>query len=214
MLGPAQCSLGLLKNSRRLQAWSRPRWPESGKFLRFVPDARSCTARRRAVRPRLSAHSQYDRARRAASYQLWSTFQLQRRPEQVVQNGVHLVRKTTSAGDSQHQHPQHTAPARRFRPAVHTHIFLASPHTATPPGHLESHLTHADCTVLDSRATCAQILQGLSCNRRAEASAPSLTLRSSFLGVLVRQEAAEAARRDVESVPRSTPWTWCSTGRV
>ena len=192
-----------------VQAQVAPVW----EFLTFFPRRASryrLTSRRPSPRP--AAHRWFDEARRAASNQLLGAFQLLRHTEKGGSQGAHLVRKTTSAGDSQHQHPQHSAPARRFRPAVRTHIGLASLHTATPPGHLESHLTHADCTVLDSRATCAQILQGMSCNRRADASAPSLTLRSSLLAVLEPQEAAEAARRDVESVPRSTPW--CSTGRV
>ena len=74
------------------------------------------------------------------------------------------------------------------------------------------HMLDADCMVLESRAACLQMLQGLSCNRRADASGTSLTQRSSLADVLDHQEAAEAAYYDMESVPRLTPW--CSTGRL
>ena len=67
------------------------------------------------------------------------------------------------------------------------------------------HMPHADCMVLESRAARVQILQGSSCNRRADSSGTSLTQLSSLFDVLDQQEAAEPAYCDMESVPRSTP---------
>ena len=66
--------------------------------------------------------------------------------------------------------------------------------------------------VLAFRSPSEQLLQGLSCDQRFQASATSLTLHGRLLDVLEPQEAAETAQRVLESVPRSTPR--CSTGRV
>ena len=70
----------------------------------------------------------------------------------------------TRACGSQHQHPQHIAPARRFPapPIAHAcrqRLSTYSLLTLLPPGRPESHVAHADCMVLESRAACVQILQ-------------------------------------------------------
>ena len=101
------------------------KWPESGKFLRFVPDAPFCTDRRRAVRPRPAAHRWLDEARQAASNQLPGRLPAasdDTQAEARKQQGANLVHKTTSACASQHQHPHSTAhsPARRFHSADRT----------------------------------------------------------------------------------------------
>ena len=123
-----------------------------------------------------------------------------------------MARRAQSVGASHHQHAEDDPPARPFRSAQRARVSNASLHTLVPPRCSHSHVAHADCMVLESRAACLQILQGLSCNRRADASGTSLTQRSSLVDVLDHQEAAEAAYYDMESVPRLTPW--CSTGRL
>ena len=103
-------------------------------------------------------------------------------------------------------------PARPSLSAMRARIGSASLHTPVPRRRSDSHVSLADCTVLESRATYGQIHQGLSFSPRAEASGASLTLLSSLIDVFEEQEAADAAYCDVESMPRSTPW--CSTGRL
>ena len=52
-----------------------------------------------------------------------------------------------------------------------------------------SHVAHAGCMVLESYAACVQILEGLSCNRRAEVSGTPLTQeRSSLVNVHVLEQ--------------------------
>ena len=136
----------------------------------------------------------------------------QRHADESGLQGVLLVRRAPSAGESHHQHAEDEPPACRFRSAERARIGTAFLHTPVPLRLSDYHVSLTDCTVLESRATYGQIYQGLSFSRRTEASGASLMLRSSLLDVREPQEAAEAACCDVESVPRST--SWCSTGRV
>ena len=160
----------------------------------------------------------FDAARRAASNHLASRRRLQsaRTTQMKVVCKVCIWRAErralARATTSMMEHAEDEPPARPFRSAERARISNASLHTLVPPRCSHSHVAHADCMVLESRAACLQMLQGLSCNRRADASGTSLTQRSSLADVLDHQEAAEAAYYDMESVPRLTPW--CSTGRL
>ena len=174
--------------------------------------ARRKPLRGRAVRPRRATPTWFDAARRAASNHLGGAFSRQRHADESGLQGLHLARRAQSVGASHHQHAEDDTPARPFRSAERARVSNASLHTLVPPRCSHSHVAHADCMVLESRAACLQMLQGLSCNRRADASGTSLTQRSSLVDVLDHQEAAEAAYYDMESVPRLTPW--CSTGRM
>ena len=104
-------------------AGSRPRWRKS---VFFLGDGCCCTDPGRARRRRPAARVWFDRARCCASNHLLGSFRVHCQLAREVQQGAHLVHKTTSAGGSQHQHPQHTAPAHHFRSADRTRAGNAS----------------------------------------------------------------------------------------
>ena len=200
-------------------ARSRPKWPES-LFFSDVP-SQTRVANHFAVAP--SVHGvphlhgsmlQFDAARRAASNHLGGAFSRQRHADESGLQGLHLARRAQSVGASHHQHAEDDPPARPFRSAERARVSNASLHTLVPPRCSHSHVAHADCMVLESRAACLQMLQGLSCNRRADASGTSLTQRSSLVDVLDHQEAAEAAHYDMEITWRACRARPCGAPRV
>ena len=146
-----------------------------GRVNSFIHFARSCTVRR-ARRPSTALRSQYDRARRAASYHttVWSTFLLlapQRRPEQVVQNGVRM--RNGASGAERWWQPAQACRGRvpsaplSLRQALRASTLPLCTLRSVPRRRSDSQVSLADCTVHRARvtrATYGQIHQGLSCN--------------------------------------------------
>ena len=71
-----------------------------------------------------------------------------------------------SVGESQQQLPQGALPARRLRPTERSRIGPGPPDAASLPGRPTPHETCADCSALESRASCEQIHQGSTRRRR------------------------------------------------
>ena len=115
-----------------------------------------------------------------------------------------LARATTSM---QRTNPLH---APLIRSAERARISNASLHALVSPRRSHSHVAHADCMVLESRAACVQMLQGLSCNRRADASAAQKLGRRARTAGGSRSCVLRHGER--AALERSTPW--CSMGRL